>query len=795
LIYQFGIFENLLGLIGMKFIKEKHELVICGGGLAGVCAAIAAARLGTKTCIIQDRPVFGGNSSSEIRVTPHGAAQFHGYARETGIISEFLIEERARNHERIFENGWTNSIWDLVLYDRVMQTPNLSSYLNTSITAVEKANHHEIRAVVARVLNAETEIKFYGHIFIDCTGDSIVADLAGCEWRMGSEAKSEFNEYHAPTHASSDVMGSSLFFRARDFGFPVPFTPPEWAARYDDSDFFYGQGRIPYDLRGGFWWIEIGIPWNTITDNEEIRIELTKHALGVWDWIKNKDPKTKELATNYGLDWIGQVPGKRESRRVIGRYLMNENDIKNKTVFPDEVAYGGWFLDLHTPGGLSASSSEPCSAENYAEMSEYAAASYCGPYGIPLRILLSKDINNLMMAGRNISATHAALGSLRVMGTTSLMGQAAGTAAALILSKGKTLDEFSSKTVQAIQQQLLRDGCFLPNNKNEDPLDLAPSASIAASSEDRLVGLDYEDENWYQGLKSWREESINEDQIKQEGETFDPNLLLYRMGQWIAIGSERKIKSLKVCLSNHSNERQLVECELKHVEHIWDYRSEPKTLLSSSVLSVPPGKFHWIEWKIDLDKNTGLIADRYVRLDLLPNPKIEWHIADAIETGHFAAYEISPGHMRRLGKGLGLSYEIDPPQSCFSPKLVVSGVTRPYRSTNIWRSDRKQAFPQWLELRWEKKQRISTIELTFPGYVEREYHAYPPFYRDPQCAEAYSIEARIDKQWHGILHITNNYQRHRRHSLRSPIETDAVRIIIRATNGDSSAGIFEVRCY
>jgi hypothetical protein len=779
----------------MDYLEKNFDLVVCGGGLAGVCAGIASARLGVKTCIIQDRPVFGGNSSSEIRVTPHGAAQFHGIARETGIISELLIEERARNHEKIFENGWTNSIWDIVLYDKIMQTPNLSFYLNTSIIDVERTHRHEIKAVIGRELNSETEIKFNAKIFIDCTGDGIVAALAGCEWRMGAEARSEFNEYHAPTQASSDTMGSSLLFRARDFGFPIPFTPPEWATKYDNPDFFYTQGRMPYDLRGGYWWIEIGMPWNTISDNELIRGELTKHVLGVWDWIKNKDPKTKEFATNYGLDWIGQVPGKRESRRVLGQYFMNENDIKNKTVFSDEIAYGGWFLDLHTPGGLLAGSSEPSSAEDYKETSEYAIASYCGPYGIPLRIMLSKDIKNLMMAGRNISATHAALGSLRVMGTTALMGQAAGTTAAILLNQNKTLEQISDQTVQEIKQQLLRDNCFLPNNKNEDPLDLALSASITASSEARLDGISFENGSWYQGLKSWREECDNKDQIKQEGETPNPNFLIHREGQWIAVGDERKIKSLQICLGNKSNEIQSINCELIPVDHIWDYRSESAKPLATASLTVPPGKFHWIEWQLNLDDKSGLIPDSYVRLDVLPNPNVEWYTVETVFAGHMAAYEIAQGFMRRLGKGLCLSFKVEPYQSCFSPRHVTNGVTRPYRCPNLWRSDPVQSLPQWLELKWEKQQLISTIELTFLGNIEREYHAYPPLFRDPQCVKDYSIEAWSNNRWQEILSIKDNYQRHQQHNLQTPIKTDDLRIIIRSTNGEKSAGLYEVRCY
>ncbi|MBN1315030.1 MAG: hypothetical protein JXA42_06165, partial [Anaerolineales bacterium] len=194
-------------------------------------------------------------------------------------------------------------------------------------------------------------------------------------------------------------------------------------------------------------------------------------------------------------------------------------------------------------------------------------------------------------------------------------------------------------------------------------------------------------------------------------------------------------------------------------------------------------------------KSSGLMPDRYIRLDLLPNPNVEWHIAGTIESGHTAAYEFAPGSMRRLGKGLNLSFEISPPQSCFSPHLVLSGVTRPHQSTNLWRSDPQSDLPQWLELNWDEKQHISTIELTFPGYIEREYHAYPPLYRDPQCAKDYSIQAWIDDRWHEILAIKDNYQRRRQHILQSPIETNRVRILFHATHGDPSAGLVEIRCY
>ena len=329
-------------------VKESYDFIVAGGGLAGICAAVAAARQGLKVCLVHERPVLGGVASSEMRVTVHGSACHHAYARETGIIHEILEAERASNHEAINENGWTNSVIDMVLYDLVQRTPGLTLHLNTSvngvvmeggggaagIAATTVPGYYErpactasrrIAALKARTLSAETEYLLSAPLFADATGDGLVADLSGCAWRMGSESRAETGELHAPERASTDTMGNSIHIRARDMGRPCPFTPPAWAVHHQDPAYFYDQGRVPHDPRGGFWWIEIGIPWHTIHDNERIRHELTRHALGVWDWMKNRDPKMIDKCRNFALDFIGQVPGKRESRRIIGRHWLTEN--------------------------------------------------------------------------------------------------------------------------------------------------------------------------------------------------------------------------------------------------------------------------------------------------------------------------------------------------------------------------------------------------------------------------------------------------------------------------------------
>ena len=772
----------------MKQILETYDVVVCGGGLAGFCAAVAAARQGAKTCLVHNRPVLGGNSSSEVGVTPHGAAAFHAYARETGIISEVLIEERARNHAEIYENGWTNSVWDLVLYDMAQVTPGLTLRLNTDIRGVAMRNPRNLAAVVAAVQNAETELRLEGRVFIDCTGDGIVADAAGCGWRMGSEGRAEFGEPHAPLKASSDTMGNSIHFLCRDTGQPAPFRAPDWAVKHEDPSYFYQEGRLPKEKRGGFWWLEIGAPYHTIYDAETIRHELTRHALGVWDWMKNKDPKTMDLVRNYALDWIGQVPGKRESRRVLGRYFMTEHDVLNRTVFPDEIAFGGWFVDLHTPGGLLASSSEPSAAaggheSEYDSFTDYSTMSYCGPYGLPLRILLARDCDNLMMAGRNVSVTHAALGTVRVMGTTALMGEAAGVAAAIGLQRGHGFEELVAVDIEYIQQQLLANGCFLPNCANRDPDDLARQAEASASSEFAARGDAPDTAGFHEGLHLWKDQP--QYAIEQ---------LEVRHGQLIATGGGR-LDHLELCLSNESSATEPLEARLYAVDHIWDYRAEPGEPLAAGRLSVPPGRQHWVKWELGTDLPAELAPGSFLRLDVLPNPRLHWHAARKIIPGHMAMYAISPSRMRRYGHGHTLAYRVSPPQTPFSPAQVLSGVTRPHRAANLWISDPGQPLPQWVELNWAVPQRIGTVQVVFPGHLVREYHAYAPFYRDPQCPRDYAIQVFAGGEWRQLLEVKDNYQRLRRHLLTEPVTTDRLRVVVAATNGDPSAALYEIRCY
>lgn len=415
-------------------LKKEHVVDFCvvGGGMAGLCAAVAAARHGIRVAIMQERPVFGGNASSEIRMWICGA---HGdNNRETGIVEETMLENYYRNTSHSF------SVWDSILYETVRGEKNITMLLNCTCQQV-KMDGNRIVSVTGYQSTSETYHTVRATYFADCSGDSVLAPLTGAEFRIGREAKSEFNETIPPDVADKQTMGMSCLFQVRETDSPKPYIPPKWAYVYETDDDLIERD---HDLTNNFWWIELGGDTDSIHDTDELRDELLKIAFGVWDHIKNRGDHG---ADNWELDWIGFLPGKRESRRYIGDYILTENDIRAEGKFADTVAYGGWTMDDHIPLGFKH--------KGYPNIFHPAPS----PFGIPFRCLYSKNIENLFFAGRNISATHAALSATRVMATCAVMGQAVGTAAALAVTEGKTIRQVD---VHTLQQQLLYDDCWLP---------------------------------------------------------------------------------------------------------------------------------------------------------------------------------------------------------------------------------------------------------------------------------------------------------------------------------------------
>lgn len=765
----------------MRTVNEDYDVAVAGGGLAGLSAAISAARHGARTVLVQDRPVLGGNSSSEVRVTPHGAAAFHGYARESGIIAEALVEDRATNHATIEENGWTNSVWDLTLYDMVVRTENLTLHLNTGVEQAE-VKDGRIISVDARTWGAEVIHHIEAKVFIDCTGDGTLGALAGNPVRYGQESRSEFGEVYAPDEADDLTMGSSLHFKTVDTGSPTTFTAPEWAVRYENDDFLVKGGRKIQTLKSGYWWIELGAPWNTLYENEKLRHELTRHVLGIWDYLKNRHPYWSQRAGTLALDWVGQVPGKRESRRLEGQHLLVEQDLTGNRVFTDEVAFGGWYLDLHTIGGLLKEVAEPSTQNQWSDPHSASMGSkYVAPFGIPLGSLLSSSITNLLFAGRNISATHSAMSATRVMGTCASMGQAVGVAAARNRS-AENVVESSARDVSGIQQTLLRDGAFLVNTKNEDAADLARSARVTASSCEVVTGVGPSSPNRMPGVEHWKNYPL----YPLKGN------LERRNAQWIIRGAEQKLESISLALSNSSEVEKQISVSLYAVTDIWDYRVEAGTPIATTELTVPVGGPTWVEWAVDLEE---VSTTQYVRVDAEACEDVVWHISPAVQPGQIAAYEDSPGHYRRFGSGQTLSFLVDPPQRGYEAEQVLSGQSRPHTSTNQWRSDPAHPLPAWLDLEWDTPQEIRQIQLTLSGQLLREYHAYPAFFRDPDTLRDYEVQAQSESGWTTIVRVTDNYATRNVHTLDSAVHTSKLRVKALSTNGAAAASIYEVRVY
>ncbi len=423
-----------------KVLEHSADVCVIGGGFAGMCAAISAARHGARVAILHDRPMFGGNASSEVRMWPMGAKGQD--LRETGLFEEIILENMSRNPTRAY------GIWDSVLFEKVKMQEGVTCFLNCSVYDAETENG-KISSVTGWQTTTYQHHRVKANIFIDCSGDSILAELCGAEYRVGREACTEFDESAAPETADRKTMGNSCLIQVRETPVSIPFTPPSWARSIPDEEVMSTRPHLPDQFRdNNFWWMELGGEADTIADAEEIRDELLALSFGVWDHIKNQGDHGAE---NWELDWAGFLPGKRESRRYVGEHILSQKEVQAGGNFDDIIAYGGWQIHDHPPAGF----------DHRGEPTTYYPCPPC--FGIPYRCLYSKNIKNLMFAGRNISVTHVAMAASRVMATCALLGQAAGTAAALALEKGILPGEVL-KEIRLLQKTLMDDDVYLPGH-------------------------------------------------------------------------------------------------------------------------------------------------------------------------------------------------------------------------------------------------------------------------------------------------------------------------------------------
>jgi hypothetical protein len=745
----------------ISIVEKDFDLVVIGGGISGTCAAISAARNGVKVALVHERSMLGGNSSSEVRLFPEDTLVFSPWIKESGILEEIVSEERVRNWEPYLES-LMNCHWDLVLYEWVVREKKLTLFLNTTMREVEMRDSEHILAVHAAQLGTEKAFILRAPLFMDATGDGVLGYRAGAPFHWGQEGRQEYGETLAPEEPTDEVMGNTLFFRARNTGKPIEFRRPAWSAEFPAEADLTGRGHG--FIEGGYWWIEVGYPLHPIKDNEEIRHEALRQLLGVWDHIKNRcsDTRIRDAATNYALEFVGFWPYKRASRRILGDYVLQERDVRSPGSHPDDIAYGGWGIDRHVPGGIHrrdvAPYPEPGSSEYFQSLSTI-------PYGIPFRCCYSRNIRNLLTAGRPISASYIAYASSRVLTTGSVVGQGVGAAAAMCKKYRCEPREVARNHAAELQQLLLRQDAFIPGVENQDRGDLAKEAAISASGDCPLVFPD--------------------------SQTF--RQLNFPLAQIFPVSTDR-IEAVELLLKSDLATPVQLRLGLCKAGQVWDFRTNGE--VATAVATVPAKHQGFIRFDVKARTEPGTLY--YVHLG--NQEGVSWAVfTDSPEMASLVPVAASPADQppngnrwRPLTNGKCFSMRVDPIQRPYGPKNVVIGTSRPDQWSNIFISDPERELPAWLELRWPQPILCGYVQVTFDTDVNRRVER--PLFRCPDCVKRYDIALATGGGWKVVWKETDNYVRCKSHTFGS-VRSDRLRIQVHETNGAKSARIYEVRVY
>ncbi|MBO5454376.1 MAG: FAD-dependent oxidoreductase [Clostridia bacterium] len=730
----------------------KANLCVAGGGLAGICAAVSAARHGLKVVLVNDRSVLGGNASSEIGVGVSGASH-HGlntaiYAKETGIVSEF----RMKVLEYTENNGMGKlAALDATFFDMVYGEENITLLLNTTVTACESKDGHIEKCYALHTFSNE-KYTIEADYFVDSTGNGILAFEAGATYRMGREGKNEFGEFWAPDEKDDFTMGSSLYFETEIMDSEVIYKRPKFAYDITDMDFVKiidkpGNFR-GFSVSGPHWAYEFGGQKNTIYESEDIDFELRKLIYGIWDYIKNsgKYPKAK----NTQLKRVYTKTGARESRRFEGDYILTENDIENKVDFYDSVCIGGWPMDIHAPLGIYDTSP----ASNF--------VSVTGIYNIPLRCLYSKDIDNLFLAGRDISATHIALGSTRVMATCGAMGQAVGTAASLCKKYDISPRRLVKERIEELQTMLLQDDQTIIGKI--DCINGGFTAS--ATSEKNFENTDFNEyiplERDYALALMCDNDRIDNFEIKINAiddtelkckiltgthpETFLPDCLVKEFGVNVSKG-ERWITIPCNTLKGNDGKIYIVFCENKDIRiAIGKTRPVGAVTFRMHTNNNQTGKNHD---SAPLNINTSYIAYDH-------------------------AYE----KQRNI-----LFKNLSPASRMYSADKVLNGYARPYKETNLWIAEKD--FPQTLTLKADNPIYADRLSIVFDDFMEND-----AIKKVPGClVKDFNLKVKTTSNDMDFS-VKSNYQRVCNFNINAQIIE--IIITINESHGDD-AGIFGIR--
>ncbi|AEI49042.1 FAD-dependent oxidoreductase [Runella slithyformis] len=771
-----------------KSVVYNTDLVVVGGGLSGVCGAITAARAGIKVALVTDRPVLGGNASSEVRLWVLGATSHMGnnnrWAREGGVIDELLVENMYRNPDS------NPLIFDTILLEKTISEPNITLLLNTSVYDLEKSSPDTIAKLYAFCSQNSTQYELVAPLFCDASGDGIVGFLAGAAFRMGAESREEFGEKFAPSKEYGELLGHSLYFYSKDAGKPITYVPPGFAHDVTQKvPKFRSFNTQEFGCK--LWWIEYGGRLDTVHETEAIKWELWKVVYGVWNYIKNSGRFPE--AENLTLEWVGHIPGKRESRRFEGDYMLIQQDIVEQRTHFDDVAFGGWSIDLHPSDGVFSEIGQSSCNQWHSK----------GIYGIPYRCFYSKNINNLFMAGRIISASHVAFGSSRVMATSAHGGQAVGMAAKMCIEKGLLPRQLSEpQHIAFLQQELLKTGQHIPNVILEDSQDLVQKATISASSELVL------------------------EELLPAGE---PQRLEFSVAQMLPVcssgctiltkkeGDLQSPKIIKTILHPYADEPTELEIELRISSRADNHT--PDVILEKRTIALQKGR-NCVHLEFDLmdalKDYPDLESVGYAFLVLQKNEKVKIQYSDQRITGILSVFNTINEAVSNYGKqeptedigvdtfefwcpqrrplGKNLALKVEPALPAFQAGNVRNGLQRPTRQPNAWVAAYEDKNP-FLLLKWAEKQRISEIVLhfdtDFDHPMETVLMAHPEN-EMPFCVK--NVRILNDKK-EVIAEIKNNHQSQRRIVLAQPVDTQSLTLQIEHPSALVPAALLEVRCY
>lgn len=736
----------------MNEIRITADLVIAGAGIPGICTALKSARMGLKTALISNRPYFGGNGSAELMIMIVGASgmqEFNYNARETGIIEELFLENLYKNPEK------NRYVWDGILLDKLRAEENLMLFPNTCIDEVQMGEAGSIQSISGLQTTTETRYVFEAPLFVDDTGDGTVGYLAGAEYRYGREARTEFGEEFAPEEADDGVLPSTMVFFAHDVGHPVPYTPPKFAKDLTKTDVLEHR-IIPPDMFHQFlWFYELDGNLNQMDRYEDILQHHRELVYGVWDYIKNSG---KYPADNYAFSYISPIAGKRESRRLMGDYILTEKDITRQQDFEDAVGHGGWSIDLHALEGFY--SKELINQHIYLK----------GIYQIPYRCGYSANISNLFIEGRCMSVSHVALGSVRTMATLSTIGQANAVAAFLCKKYSISPREVGQKHLQELQQLLLGADQYIAGKQYRDPNNLAASASVSVSSVKPL-------------------QNLMQEQIRP-------------LTQSLALSLPLRGKVNGIYLYGQAERDTLLRCNIFRADKPENYNPAKKIC---SIAATVERTAEIAEIRIPL--NLDLLPGHYF-IELEQNDDLGMAMSRFSFTGAITAWrkqnsdpthvDWETGRMKRqewvVTQGC-LCFRVDCEEEIFGAKNLCNGFTRPYVGSNIWHSADKNN--QQIVLRWEKPQRISEIKLFFDSNLNRFCRSAETDYTDLfyRMVKDYTVFYKAEDGTTRMLQeVRDNFQRV--NELRfETICTDEITISLEDTCGQSFYSVYEVQCF